>query len=116
LIGESYVPTSSIGLIKLSQPVFFQINAFDYNYFVMLKVRVIAIENDITLSNLPVFRVRCSFDSLQLYLRHGYTGRLKKGMSFQSRFVIGRRSLWQLLFDTVDDWLNPAAPTKQKEK
>jgi hypothetical protein len=34
---------------------------------------------------------------------------LKKGMSFRARFVVSRRSLWQLLFDRLDDWVNPLA-------
>jgi HlyD family secretion protein len=29
-------------------------------------------------------------------------------MTFRARFVIAQRSLLQLLFDGVDDWLNPA--------
>ena len=31
----------------------------------------------------------------------------KKGMTVQARFIVARRSFWQLLFDKVDNWLNP---------
>lgn len=111
LIGECYVPTRDIGLLKVGQPVRYQMEAFDYNYFGVLTGRVAMIDNDFTaINNTPVFKVRCSFDSTQLHLKNGFTGKLKKGLNFQARFIVARRSLWQLLYDKMDDWLNPNAP------
>jgi membrane fusion protein, peptide pheromone/bacteriocin exporter len=111
LIGECYVPTRDIGLLKIGQPVRYQMEAFDYNYFGVLTGKVTAIDNDFTvINNTPVFKVRCSFDSTQLHLKNGFTGTLKKGLNFQARFIVARRSLWQLLYDKMDDWLNPNAP------
>jgi HlyD family secretion protein len=111
LIGECYVSTRDVGLLKAGQPARFQIDAFDYNYFGILTGKVIYIDNDFTVvENKPVFKVRCSFDSTQLLLKNGYKGELKKGLTFQARFVVAERTLWQLLFDKMDDWLNPAAP------
>ncbi|HMH34619.1 MAG TPA: HlyD family efflux transporter periplasmic adaptor subunit [Puia sp.] len=115
LVGESYVSSRNIGLIKLNQSVLFQVDAFDYNYFGVKTGRVISIDNDFTVEgNEPVFKVRCSFDSREFHLKNGFPAVLKKGMSFQSRFIIGRRSFWQLMFDKLDDWLNPAAPPRPK--
>jgi multidrug resistance efflux pump len=114
LVGECYVPTKDIGLLKKGQAVRYRFEAFDYNYFGVLTGRIINIDNDFTtINNKPVFKVRCSFDSAQLHLKNGYTGQLKKGLGFQACFVVTRRSLWQLLFDKMDDWLNPNAPVKQ---
>jgi HlyD family secretion protein len=111
LIGECYVPTREIGLLKIGQPVRYQMEAFDYNYFGVLTGKVAKIDNDFTvINNTPVFKVRCSFDSTQLHLKNGFTGKLKKGLNFQARFIVARRSLWQLLYDKMDDWLNPNAP------
>ena len=111
LIGECYVPTRDIGLLKIGQSVRYQMEAFDYNYFGVLTGKVAAIDNDFTvINNTPVFKVRCSFDSTQLHLKNGFTGTLKKGLNFQARFIVARRSLWQLLYDNLDDWLNPNAP------
>ena len=111
LIGECYVPTRDIGLLKVGQPVRYQMEAFDYNYFGVLTGKVATIDNDFTvINNTPVFKVRCSFDSTQLHLKNGFTGKLKKGLNFQARFIVARRSLWQLLYDKMDDWLNPNAP------
>jgi multidrug resistance efflux pump len=113
LIGECYVQSRDIGLLKLGQKARFQIEAFDYNYFGVLTGKIVAIDNDFTvINNTPVFKVRCSFDSTLLKLKNGFTGQLKKGMNFQARFIVARRSLWQLLFDNLNDWLNPIAPPK----
>jgi membrane fusion protein, peptide pheromone/bacteriocin exporter len=113
LIGECYVPSRDIGLLKVGQSVRYQMEAFDYNYFGVLTGKVAAIDNDFTIiNNTPVFKVRCSFDSTQLHLKNGFTGTLKKGLNFQARFIVARRSLWQLLYDNLDDWLNPNAPEK----
>jgi HlyD family secretion protein len=111
LIGECYVPTRDIGLLKVGQPVRYQMEAFDYNYFGVLTGKIATIDNDFTvINNTPVFKVRCSFDSTQLHLKNGFTGKLKKGLNFQARFIVARRSLWQLLYDKMDDWLNPNSP------
>lgn len=112
LIAECSLPTRDIGLIKLNQEVKYQIDAFDYKYFGVLKGKVVSIDNDFTvIDNKPIFKVRCSFDSTQLYLKNGFTGKLKKGLTFQARCTITQRTLWQLLFDKIDDWLNPNSPT-----
>lgn len=113
LIGECYVQTKDIGLLKQGQIVKYQIEAFDYNYFGILTGKILTIDNDYTvINNTPVFKVRCSFDSTQLHLKNGFSGQLKKGLNFQARFTVARRSLWQLLYDKLDDWLNPIAPPK----
>ena len=113
IIGECYVQTKDIGLLKKGQVARYQLEAFNYNYFGVLTGRIISIDNDFTaIDNKPVFKIRCSFDNDQLYLKNGYTGQLKKGLGFQASFVVTRRSLWQLLFDKLDDWLNPNAPSK----
>ena len=113
LVAECYVSTKNIGLIRKGQTVRFQIDAFDYNYFGMFTGRVKSIDKDFTIfNNTSVFKVRCQFDDKQLHLKNGYTGQLQKGLTFQARFIIGERTLWQLLWDKADDWLNPAAPSK----
>lgn len=115
LVAECYAGTRDVGLIRQGQPARFQIDAFDYNYFGVLSGKVVSIDNDYTLvEGRPVFKVRCSFDSTQMHLKNGFSGQLKKGLTFQARFVVAERTLWQLLFDTVDDWLNPAAPPPAK--
>lgn len=108
LIAECYVKPSDIGLIKKNMPVRFQVDAFNYNQWGLLKGSVIEIPNDfITVNNTPVFLVRCKLDQNFLTLKNGYKGKLKKGMTLHGRFVIAKRSLYELLYDKMDDWLNP---------
>ena len=38
--------------------------------------------------------------------KSGFVGYLRKGMTLQARFLLAERSLWQLLFDDVSDWLD----------
>lgn len=109
LIAECFVSTRDVGFLIPGQLTLFQVAAFDYNYFGILTGKIISIDNDYTvIDNQPSFKVRCRLDSQQLCLKNGFKGNLKKGMALQARFVVTRRSLWQLLFDKVDDWVNPA--------
>ncbi len=114
LVVETYVEPKDIGLIKVKQAVRFQIDAFDYNQWGLLTGRVLDIANDFTLmSNKPMFKVRCLLDKPYLMLENGYRGYLKKGMTVQARFIVTRRSLYQLLYDKADDWLNPSTQTRR---
>lgn len=117
LIGECYVQTKDIGLLQIGQALQYQIEAFDYNYFGFLTGKVLAIDNDYTIANnIPVFKVKCGFDNNTLHLKNGFKGQLKKGLRFQARFIVANRNLWQLLFDKLDDWLNPIKPIESSAK
>jgi membrane fusion protein, peptide pheromone/bacteriocin exporter len=116
LIIEAYVSPKDIGLVQVGQPVRLQVDAFDYNQWGMLTGKVLDIANDFTLSNeSPVFKVRCQLDRNYLALSNGYRGQLKKGMTVQARFQVTRRSLFQLLYDKADDWLNPSNSASQNQ-
>ncbi len=91
LIGECYVQTKDVGLLKIGQSAMYQVEAFNYNYFGSLTGKIISIDNDFTvINNTPVIKVRCSFDSTQLHLKNGFTGKLQKGLNFQARFIVGQ--------------------------
>ncbi|MFM7431195.1 MAG: secretion protein HlyD, partial [Flammeovirgaceae bacterium] len=85
-----------------------QVDAFNYNQWGMATCKVIAVPQDIKLiDNKPVFEVRCSLYKDFLQLKSGYKGFLKKGMTLQARFIVTERSLWQLLYDKIAEWVNP---------
>lgn len=108
LIVESSVSPDDIGLIQKNQNVKFQIDAFNYNQWGLLEGKVIDIDKNITLQeNQAFFKVRCSVNNKTMQLKNGYTTQVTKGMTLTTRYVIARRSLFDLLFDKVDDWLNP---------
>ncbi len=108
LIAEVYVSPSDIGMLENEMNVRMQVSAFNYNQWGLLEGVVSEISSDIFfIEDRPVFKVRCRLQKDFLMLRNGYVGRLKKGMAVQARFIVAERTLWQLLFDKVDDWLNP---------
>lgn len=108
LIVESYISPADIGLIREGMEVRFQVDAFNYNQWGLATGKVVAISKDISAQQeQPVFKVKCSLSEEALALKNGYEGNLKKGMTLTSRFTITERSLYQLLYDKMDDWLNP---------
>lgn len=108
LIIESNVYSNDIGLIKKNQTVKFQIDAFNYNQWGLLEGKVIEIDKNITINDQQAFfKVKCKLNSRTLTLKSGYKAQVSKGMTLTTRYIITRRSLFDLLFDKVDDWLNP---------
>ena len=108
LLAFCFIKPSDIGLIKKGQYVRFQIDAFNYNQWGMLTGKVVDISDDIIVQDQTTFfKVKCKFDKNYLQLKNGYKGHIKKGMSFNANFTVTRRSLFQLLYDKVDDWINP---------
>ncbi len=111
LLAECYVSPLDIGLIDKSKPINFQIDAFNYNQWGLATGKILEISQDVELINeQPVFKVRCQMNEDYLELKNGARGTIKKGMTFNARFELTERTLYQLLYDKVDDWMNP---TKQ---
>lgn len=116
MIAETYVLPKDIGLIKVGTKANFQVDAFNYNEWGMLKGKIYSISSDVSTSNNQAyFKIRCKLSGSSLYLKNGVRGDLKKGMSVQARFFVTRRSLYHLLRDKTEDWLNPNKPTTQQQ-
>lgn len=109
LVAECTVSPSDIGLIKKGQKVSFQIDTYNYNQWGMIEGRVEDIDQNIvaTEDGQSFFKVRCSMEKNYLQLKNGYRGQIQKGSTYTARFYLLDRTLWQLLFDRVDDWFNP---------
>lgn len=108
LIVESTVSPNDIGLIQKNQKVKFQIDAFNYNHWGLLEGKVIDIDHNITIQGEQAFfKVRSALNTTTMKLQSGYKTQVTKGMTLTTRYIITRRSLFDLLFDKVDDWLNP---------
>jgi multidrug resistance efflux pump len=115
LQAEVWVTPRDIGLVHPGAPVRLQVDAFNYNDWGMVPGRVREVSDDyVEVGGQPVFKVRCSLDRDYLALANGFRGRLKKGMTLQARFVVARRTLLQLLYENVNDWLDPAAPPRAR--
>ncbi|WP_310557340.1 HlyD family efflux transporter periplasmic adaptor subunit [Flavobacterium sp.] len=108
VIVETYVNPSDIGYIKENGIAIYQIDAFNSNQWGFATGKIIEISKDILIvNNTPFYKIKSSLDNKSLVLRNGSRGNLKKGMTLTSRFFLTKRSAFQLLFDGVEDWLNP---------
>ncbi|MBW1650147.1 MAG: HlyD family efflux transporter periplasmic adaptor subunit [Deltaproteobacteria bacterium] len=108
IIAEVYMSPQDIGLINIGTKANIQVDAFNYNQWGLIKGEVIKISDDFyPIDNQPFFRVKCKLNKNYLQLKNGYKRYLKKGMTIRTRFLIAKRSLFQLLYDKVDDWINP---------
>ena len=109
-VVECMVSPKDIGFIKKNQAVKFQIDAYNYNQWGLLEGKVTDIDQNITVNQQTgeaYFKVRCLMDKNYLQLKNGYKANVGKGMTLTARFYLLDRTLWQLLFDRVDDWFNP---------
>ena len=114
LIAECFLKPADIGLLKPKTHVKIQVDAFNYIQWGTAKGKIIYISNDILIvNNIRMFRVICSIDQKRLQLKNGFQGELKKGMTINVRFFITKRSLYNLLYDSIDDWYNPNKNNKQ---
>jgi len=109
LIAEIFINPGDIGFLREGMEARFHIDAYNYNQWGIASGRIINISNDVIMNDgQPLFRVHCSLDQTYLELANGFRGDFKKGMTLQARFIITRRSLFQLLYDKAEDWLNPS--------
>jgi len=110
LMAVTYLSPADIAFLEIGQEVKFQVDAYNYNQWGVATGKVVEIANDLSLISEKEagFLVTCKLDSLDMKLPSGQKGEIRKGMTFNARFVVARRSLFQLLYDKVDDWLNPS--------
>jgi HlyD family secretion protein len=108
LMADCYIRPMDVGLLNTRLEVSFMIDTYNYNQWGTINGKIVEIAEDIEyMDGLPMFKVRCRLNSDHLQLGNGVRGRIKKGMTFTARFPIAKRTLWQLLYDKTDDWLNP---------
>ncbi|TPN87967.1 HlyD family secretion protein [Aquimarina algicola] len=115
LVAECYLSPSDIGLISKNKTVNFQVDAFNYNQWGLATGQILEISKDIDMiDNQPVFKVKCQVDQNFLQLKNGFKGNFNKGMTLNARFQLTERTLYDLLYDKVDDWLNPSSPNRDE--
>ena len=110
LYVEVYVSPRNIGYIHLEMPVHIQVSSFNYNEWGTIPGKVTEISSDFLTDNSgnnAFYKVKCSLEKNYLIRKNGVTGRLKKGMQVSSHFMITERSLFDLIYQKMDDWANP---------
>ena len=109
LVAEIYISPDNIGLLRREMPVRIQIDTYNQNHWGTVSGVITSISGDVQIrGGEPFYKVTSSLDQSYLTLPNGVKGEIKKGMTLSARFIINRRSLMQLLYDKIDDWLNPS--------
>ena len=110
LYFDVFVSPRNIGYIHEGMPTNIQIETFNYNEWGMITGKIQEISSDFftdSSSGSTYYKVKCSMDKDFLVRKNGVTGKLKKGMNVTCHFVITQRSLFDLLYQKMDDWANP---------
>jgi HlyD family secretion protein len=109
LLATCFVKPADIGLVHDHQKVRIQVDAFNYNEWGMIEGDIIDISDDMIVENgsNAYFRIKCRPSQTYLSLKNGHKANIKKGMSLNTRIVVIRRNLYNLLFDKADKWFNP---------
>ena len=109
LCMEIYVTPRNIGFMNIGMPVNVQVESFNYNEWGTLPGKVTEISSDFLTDSQgnSFYKVKCRMERNYLMLKRGQKGVLKKGMTVSAHFMITRRSLFDLLYQKIDDWANP---------
>lgn len=102
LVVECYLSPSDMALIKKDQKVKFRIHAFKQGYWGLASGHIIVIyRNLVKINDLHMYRILCSLDETNLFLNRTTMANLQKGMALTARFLLEKKSLLQLLFDSL---------------
>ena len=95
--------------MSLGMPVNVQVESFNYNEWGTLPGKVTEISSDFLTDSRgnSFYKVKCQMERNYLMLKSGQKGILKKGTTVSAHFMITRRSLFDLLYQKIDDWANP---------
>ena len=107
---ECYVTPEDIGFVHKGMKVNIQVSAFNYNEWGKITGEVENISSDITqdTNGGSYFKVRCKLDKSSLqYKNTGKKGYVKKGMTVSVHFIVTRRSLFDCLYQNINNWINP---------
>lgn len=110
LYFETYIAPKDIGYLSVGMPVNVQIESFNYNEWGTIEGSVTEISSDFLTDNQgknSYYKVKCNMRKNYLQLKNGKKGILKKGMNVSAHFMITKCSLFNLLFQRIDDWINP---------
>ena len=110
LYAEVYVSPRNIGYIYLGMPVHIRVSSFNYNEWGTISGEVTEISSDFLTDNSvnqAFYKVKCNLEKNFLVRKNGVTGTLKKGMYVSSHFMITEKTLFDLIYQKMDDWANP---------
>lgn len=104
LIVECFVSPFDIALLKLNDPVNFQIKALHYDQWGIANGKIIQIDHQaLMVTGKLKYKVVCSFHETSVLLKN-IPVNLKTGMTLKAKFKIAKRTVFQLLFNKPNDW------------
>ena len=107
-LAECHIRAGDIALIRKHMPVTYQIDAYDHNQWGLATGNIIHVSRNAELDqDQAIFKIRCSMNQTYLSLRNGQRGFLIKGQTLTAHIPLNERSLFDLLSDQWDDWLDP---------
>ena len=113
LIVECWISPSERITIYHGQTFTYSIPEIRNQMSTTLQGKVISIAEDYTLvNNKPMFRVKCSLNQTSVQLQNGFSYVLGRGLLLETRFLLARKSYWELLYQQLYDWFNPATLSK----
>ena len=119
LLAECYIQPRDIGFLHPGMSGRMQVSAFNYSEWGVLHATVDDVYDDVSVSAdgmQSYYKVYCLLDSDHLTLKNGFKGYIKKGMTVYANFTVTRRTLFQLLYDKLDNWLNPSIDANDENR
>jgi|GEM_PF-1109012 len=108
LQADVYLSPRDVGFVKTGQTTKLQIDAFPYTEWGMITGRVRSISQDfVQLGQQIAFKAVIDLDTTQLKSATGTSVDLRRGMTIRARFVLQRRTLFNVLFGKMSDSLDP---------
>lgn len=109
MMANIFIKPADIGFVRNGQPVKIQVDAFNFNEWGLLEGEITDVSDDLYIEDEtnPFFRAKCLLKGSTLRLKNGYVAEMRKGMSINARIRVTRRSIFNLFFDNVSEWLNP---------
>lgn len=108
LIVECWISPSERVTIYHGQNITYSIPEIRNQMSTTLEGKVISIAEDYTVvNNKPMFRVKCSLNQTRVQLQNGFSYVLGRGLLLETRFLLARKSCWELLYQQLYNWFNP---------
>jgi HlyD family secretion protein len=110
LLVETWVSSRDVARVRIGQSVRLQIDAFPYTEWGTLDGTVTAISADRAgtgPAGAALFKVLVHPAALFVTLANGIRGELRKGLTLSARYLVARRSLFQLLHENASSWFDP---------
>jgi membrane fusion protein, peptide pheromone/bacteriocin exporter len=113
LQADVYLSPRDIGFITAGQPVNLQIDAFPYTEWGTIPGDVRSVSQDfVQVGQQLVFKAVIDLQDTSLTSSSGAEVGLRRGMTIQARFVLQRRTLFDVLFGKMSESLDPRSAVR----